>query len=386
MNSMLLSILLLQSTAVAGAPKNKDQQFEIANESSHATAVRVIALDTGVGARFAVQGPGGKHLPAWYDRTAKKVLALASVPAGGGVFKVINGAASRARGPGWGRPVTKKAGMIRLGKVVNRVSGSFDNDLLTVTVPAQKQIHGRVIIKAKKSGYKLELSPLGCSLGCVETQEIGKQVNESWRQGKRTHDELFSIYPSIAIDIKMFAPNPFQRTMRVTCHDWAYKNNGKTLDLFKDCGFEITLTWGSPVVKIRSWRSQNKAYWNHNGVMLNEIYIDQHPFRIQADDEEKPTERPLKGSALNIPFKKSMRFTDKTGDTIVYQPDFEKLAIYRECVVLTKERILTILSQSWGEGWKAIEIKAGNHEDTLTLVCDAGHSEKSLKEWAAELE
>jgi hypothetical protein len=385
MKSIFLSILLLPSTAVPGAPKSKDQQFKIANESAHATAVKVIALDARAGARFAVQAPDGKHVPAWYDRNAKKLLVLTSVPAGGGIFKVLDGVPSRARGPKWGRPATKKEGMIRLGKVVTRVSGSFDNDLLTVTVPAQKQIHGRVIIKSKNSGYKIELSPLGCSLGCVETQEIGKQVNESYQKGQRRHGELFAAYPSIAIYIKVFAPNPFQRVMRVQCHDWAYKNNGKTLDLFKDCGFEITLTWGSPVVKIRSWRNQDKAYWNHNGVMLNEIYVDRQPISIQADDEDKSTERPLKGSALDIPFKKSMRFTDKTGDTIVYQPDFKNLAIYRECIVLTKERVLTILSQSWGEGWKAIEIKAGKYEDVLTLVCDVGNSGKSLKEWVMEI-
>jgi len=382
MRKLLVSISLLIPAALWGAEK----EFVIANESTHATEARVIALDAGVGARFAVEGPDGKHVPAWYDKKTKKVLVLSSVPAGGGVFKVLDGTPSRARNPIWGRPVTRKEGAVRLGKVVPRVSGSFDNNFLTVSVPADERVHGRVIIKSRNSDYKLELSPLGSSIGCVETEELGKKADESYRKGAKTNDDLFAILPSIATEIELSAPNPFQRRMLVKCYAWARKNNGRSLDLFRECGFEITLTWRSPVVKIRSWRHQDKTYWNHNGVMLNEIYIDRQPVFIQADGEEKPTERLLQGPALIIPFKQSLRLADKTGDTIVCQPDFKRLGIYRECVALSKNRLVTILSQSWGEGWKAIEIKAGTYEDTLTLACNVGKSNKSLKQWAAELE
>lgn len=380
----LLAVFLLPLVAVA--KDDEGQKFEIANGAAHATAVKVIALDVKVGSKFAVEGPDGKHLPAYYDKKAKKLLVLTSVPAGGGAFTVFDGQTSKAKDPKWGKPKIKKEGKVKLGKTVTRMSGEFENDLLEISVPVLPTVHGRVIIKAKKGDYKLELSPLGASVGCVETEEIGNDVNDAYNKGQQVHDEVFAIYPSIATDIEVLEPNPFQRTMRVECYAWARKNSGDTLDLFKEVGFEITLTWGSPVVTIRAWRNQDKTFWNHNGVNLNEIYIDQQPPAIQADAEESATERMLNGNSLDIAFEKSMLLRDKTGSTIVHQPDFKKLAIYRECMTLAKDRIMTVISQSWHEGWKPIEIKAGEYEDTVTLACDVGDSGKSLKDWAAEIE
>ena len=380
----LLAVFLLPMLAVA--KDDAGQKFEVANESGHATAVKVITLDVKVGAKFAVEDPEGKQVPAYYDKKEKKLLVLASVPAGGGTFTLLEGESSKAKDPKWGKPKIKKEGKVKLGKTVTRMSGEFENDLLEVSVPVLPTVHGRMIIRAKKGDYKLELSPLGASVGCVETEEIGNDVNDSYNKGQQVHDEVFVIYPSIATDIEVLEPNPFQRTMRVECYVWARKNSGDTLDLFKEVGFEITLTWGSPVVKVRSWRNQDKTFWNHNGVNLNEIYIDQQPPTIQADAEESATERVLKGNSLDVPFEKSMLLNDATGSTIVHQPDFKTLAIYRECLTLTKDRIMTVISQSWHEGWKPIEIKAGEYEDRITLVCDVGGSDKSLKDWTAELE
>ena len=382
--SFVLLILLLLPLMLAA--KAEGEKFEVANTSVHATAVKVISLDTKVGAKFAVRGPDGKNVPAWYDKKAKRVLVLASVPAGGGAFTVLDGEKSSAKDPKWGKPKIKDEGKVKLGKVVERVSGEFQNDLLKVSVPVEKTVHGRVRIEALKGNYELELSPLGASAGCVETEEIGKEVDESYAAGQQVHDEVFVIYPSIPIDIEVSEPNPFQRTMRVECYAWARKNNDKTLDLFDETSFEITLTWGSPVVKIRSLRKLKTTYWNHNGVNLNEIYIQQQPPTIQADEEEAPTERRITGKVLDIPFEKSIWLKDKTGATVIHQPDFKGLAIYKECMVLAQDRIMTILSQSWHEGWKPIEIKAGDYEDTMYLACDIGDSQKPLKDWVGELE
>ncbi|MCB9934474.1 MAG: hypothetical protein H6840_02195 [Planctomycetes bacterium] len=380
----LLVLLLLPSLLVAdGAEPVK---FKIDNPAAQATAVKVIALDATVGEKFSVEGPDGKDVPAWFDKKAGKVLVLASVPAGGGTFTVTDGAKSKAKHPKWGKPKTKKEDKVNLGKVVERVSGEFQNDLLKVSVPVEKTIHGRVRIEALKGDYKLELSPMGSSSGCVETEAIGLEVDKSYAAGEKTHPEVFVVYPSIATKIEVLEPNPFQRTMRVECFAWARKNNEKTLELFDEASCEITLTWGSPVVKIRSLRKLKTTYWNHNGVDLNEIYIQQQPPSIQADDEEAASERVVTGNVLDIPFKKSIWLADKTGATVVHQPDFEKLKIYKECMVLAKDRLMTILSQSWHEGWKPIEIKAGEYQDTMTLACDVAGSGKTLKEWVGEME
>ncbi|MBZ0137155.1 MAG: hypothetical protein K8I27_12375 [Planctomycetes bacterium] len=386
MKRLTLVIFALILLPVASVAKDDEgEKFEVANSSEHATAVKLIALDAKASGKFVVVAPDGEHVPAYYDKKEKKLMVLASVPGGGGTFTLLEGTPSKAKDPKWGKLKTKKEGKVSLGKAVTRVSGEFESDLWEVSVPVDKAVHGRVIIKAKEGDYKLELSPLGSSVGCVETKEIGDAVNESYQAGQQVHDEVFSIFPSIPTDIELLEPNPFQRVIRVETHVWSRKNSGDTLDLFKETGFEITLTWNSPIITIRSWRKQDKTFFNHNGVDLNEIYVE-HPIAMQCDDEEAMTERPVTGKVLDIPFKKSFLLKEKSGSTVVHQPDFGTLGIYKECLVLGQDRLMTILSQSWHEGWKAIEIPKGDYEDTMTLICNVGESKKSLKDWVRELE
>jgi hypothetical protein len=384
MRQLATAILLLCLLPVICVADEEAQTFEIANTTEHATAPKVITLDAKVGAKFAVEGPDGKHVPAWHDKKAGKVLILAEVPAGGGTYTVRDGIANRAKDPRWGKHKTKSEGKLDIGKVITRVSGSFGNELLEVTVPALPTVHGRMIIKARRGGYKIELSPLGAGVGSIEREEIAADIEAALARGENTHKEIFASYPSIATGIEVLEPNPYQRVMRVVCTPWARKNSGDVIELYGACGYDITLTWGSPVVTIRSTRNVKTTYWNHNGVNLNEIYVDAQPVQMQCDDEAEMTERKLTGNVLTIPFEQTMRLKDKTGETIIHQPNFKKLAIYRECVVLAKDRIMTVQSQSWHEGWKPIEIKAGDYEDTITLVCDAAKSAKSLKDWQQE--
>jgi hypothetical protein len=381
MKRLTLSLLVVLLLPLAVAAKDGGQKFEIANTSAHETAVKVIALDAKVGATFAVDGPDGKHVPAWYDKKQKKVLVLASVPAGGGTFTVLDGDRSKAKDPKWGKLKTKEEGKVSLGKTVERVSGEFESDLLKVSVPVSKEVHGRLVIEARKTDYKLELSPLGQSVGCVETEAIGKQVNESYAKGEKVHDEVFLIIPSVPVEIKLIEPNPFQRTIRVECHTWARKNNADTLELFDEASYEVTLTWGSPVVRIHSLRKLKTTYWNHNGFNLNEIYVDEPP-SVQCDEQAEAKTLPAGESPIE--FEASMLLKDKTGSTVVHQPDFMALKIYRECMFFKADRIMTVLSQSWHEGWKAIEIKAATYEDTMTIACDVDASPKTLKDWVGE--
>lgn len=386
MKRLLFALVLVWAWSATAIAKDEPVIIEIANAGAHATAVRVIEHELeALSGGFAVKGPDGKDVPAAYDAKQKKLRFLASVPAGGGKFALHRGAKSSAKMPVWkkGKSDTDKQA-VALGKNVKRASGEFENGLLKVSMLREKTLHGRLEIAALKGGYKLLLSPLGASSGCVETAEIGAQVNESYQRGEKVHPEIFNIYPSIATGIAFAEPNPFQRTMTVTCHDWARKNNDKTLQLFDECSFEVTLTWESPVVAIKTTRKLKTTYFNHNGVNLNEIYVDALPIGYGADGAEiKDTN--ITGTVLTLEFERAMWLRDKTGATVICQPDFKKLGIYKPCVVLAKDRIMTILSQSWHEGWKAIEIKAGDYVDTMTLACNVGEGDKTLKDWTAEL-
>lgn len=384
----LLLLFAWSATLVAADPPII---IEVSNPGAHATALRMIEhpLDSLTG-DFAVRGPDGKHLPAAYDAKATMLRFLAEVPAGGGKYTLAKGVRSTAKMPAW-KKAKFDAEELALDKAkdakrIKRVSGALENGRLKVSVLRTENVHGRIEIAALKGGYKLQLSPLGASVGCVETAELGKQADEVYRSGKRDFAELFSVFPSIATEAQVEEPNPLQRVLKVKCYEYTRKNNDEKLSLFETCGYDVTLTWNSPVVRIASTRKLKTGYFNHNGVNLNEIYIDTQPIGYANDGgESADIKLPAGVDVQTMDFDRAMLLRDKTGATAIMQPDFKKLAIYQPCVVLAKDRIMLVLSQSWHEGWKAIEIKAGDFNDTMTLACDVGASAKKLKDWEAEL-
>lgn len=380
----LLALWLWSATAVA---KDEPIVIEVPNASAQATALRVIEhpLDALTG-DFAVKGPDGKEVPAAYDAKAKLLRFLGRVPAGGGKFTLNKGTKSSAKLPAWKKPKVKQEKLKIENETIDWTSTSLDNGLVSATVQPVKSLPGRLEIKALKGDYAFSLSPLGSSVGCVETEAEGKKVDDDYSKGVKSSPELFKLIPCIPVAITIAEPDPFRRVIKVTCFVYARKNEGVVPKLFDFVGYDVQLTWNSPVVTITSTRKQTKSYYNHNGVDLNEIFIDQLPIGYQADDGEMAdTKLAPGGDVLALKFDRAMLIRDKTGSTVVMQPDFKRLSIYKACVVLASDRIMTIQSQSWHEGWKPIEIKAGDYVDTMTLACDVGAEAKTLKDWTVEL-
>jgi len=382
MSRLVLISAFLWLAAANPVAQDPPLVIDVPNTGPHATALRVIELPhAAISGTWALSGPDGKHVPAAWNANDKVLRFLAEVPAGGGKYTLMKGTKSTAQMPAW-----KKAKLASDKKVIERAGGSIDNGLLRLEVMADKELHGRVEISALKGGYRLRYSPLGSSVGCVETMEDARKVAQDYEKGVQHSPELFYITPGIATKIEVAESNPFQRVVSVTCFDFARRNDGKVLKLFESTGYEITLTWHSPVVRIRSARKLQTTYLNHNGVNLNEIYVDELPIGFAGDGGEMAdVQIAAKGRALPLKFERAMLLRDKTGQTAIMQPDFRKLAIYKECLVLAEDRIMTIQSQSWHEGWKAIEIKAGEYIDIVTLACNVGATGKSVKDWELEL-
>jgi hypothetical protein len=384
----LLLMLVFTGSAVA---KDEPTTVDVPNGGDYATASRVISHEIKLAGDCAVRGPDGKDVPADFDAKAGVMRFLAEVPAGGGKFTIHPGEKSKAKRPSWKKPRTGNEAreLVLPGNVkIRRVTARIESDLLQVNLDPGREIHGSIEIKALKGDYRVELSPLGVSYGNIDDLKHladAKVADDGSASGNPDDKQLFAVF-AVPEKAEVLEPNPFQRTLRVDCLDYARKNNDEVLDLFEVYRYEVTLTWGSPVVEVRCFRKQTKAYYNHNGVNLNEIYIQQQPPTMQCDEEEAATERRISGKGLTIPFENSMLLKDKTGSTVVYQPDYKKNAIYKECMWLAQDRIMTIQSQSWHEGWKAIEIKAGTCEDTMTLACDVAASPKTLKEWIGEFQ
>ncbi len=384
---ILLTLCLSSATVVA---KDEDViTIDVANAGKFATAPRGFSYDVKLAGDCAVRGPDGKDVPSSYDSKLGKMRFLAEVPAGGGKFTIHPGVKSRAKLPAWKKGRTgKEVREIDFGGLkVKRANAQLESDLLKLKLDPEKEIHGRLEITTLKGSYKLELSPLGQIYGCIDDLKhlSGASSDEHSATGQPDSEQLFAVF-AVPENATIIEPNPFQRRLRVDCVDFARKNNKEILDLYEEYAYEVTLTWGSPVVTVQCFRKQTKEYYNHNGVNLNEFYIDGFPVQLQLPSQEEPKDESTTGpgTILNVKFEDFLLVGNKGSTTIIHQPDFKKLGIEGPCLIAKDDRIMTVISQTWHQGWRAYRIKAGDYHDTMNLVCDA-KGEKKLADWITEL-
>jgi hypothetical protein len=84
-----------------------------------------------------------------------------------------------------------------------------------------------------------------------------------------------------------------------------------------------------------------------------------------------------------------LRSSEGKHATLICVPDFEKLGIEGPKFSAFKDRMMTVISQSWHQGWKPIEIKAQDYDDKLVIVADIAATlgeTKKYGDWAAEIE
>lgn len=385
---IMLALCLSSATAVA-----KDEPEVITLDAPHdgkfATAPRVFAHEGKFPADTAVRGPDGKDVPSQYDSKNSRILFLASVPAGGAKFTIHPGVKSKAKLPAWKKGKTgRESREIDFGGVkVKRATAQLESDLIKLKLDPEKEVHGRLEVTTLKGSYKLELSPLGQAYGCIDDLKhlSNATSDENSATGQPDEQQLFAVL-AIPEKATLIDPNPFQRRLRVDCVDLARKNNKEFLDLYEDYAYEVTLTWGSPVVTIQAFRKLKTDYYNHNGVNLNEFYIDGFPVQLQLPGWDVPRDETTTGpgTVLNIKFKNAMLLGNKGSATLIHQPDFEKLGIEGPCMIAKQDRVMTVISQTWHQGWRAYRIKAGDYNDTVNLVCDV-KGEKGFNDWLPEL-
>ena len=349
--------------------------------------------------RFSVQ-LDGKDVPAHYDKASGTLLVLASVPAGGGTLTLQRGRKSRARNPKWRKPeIDRERRPVALDKPIRRMGAVLENGVLRATIPIDTKIHGRLELEFLRGGPEFSLAPLGSSVGCVATLKIGEDLFQRRRQGAKTDTRLFSVFPSVVSDIEVLEPNPFQRVLRVETHTWVARNAGAPEEsapptpLFESTGYTLELTHGSPIVHLHTWRRGSNSYFNHNGVYLNEFDLAQEEIQLRTDLEpelqtlsiDSPRPHPLK-------LARSVWIEQPRGAVLLDQPQFPSLGLYRPGLFAFDRRLLSVLSQSWDEGWKPIEIPAQDIEDRATLVMIGekmlaeGDSGTAFRNWLAEID
>ncbi len=360
-------------------------EWRLANSTAHAFAPRVFELRLELDGRCLVR-LDGEDVPAVYDAQAEVLTVFCSVPPGGGTLEAFPGRSSSARPPKWRKPKLKRERRtVDLGTIVRRMEAVLDNGVLRATIPADERVHGRLELEALEADWRLVCYPLGSSVGCVETEAIGSQLRAEYTHNRALDELLFSVFPSVVTNVEVLEPNPFQRVLRAEAFTWAVQGNGKAMPVIEAAGYDLTMTWGSPVVRLRAWRRAGSEYFNHNGVNLNEIQLEGEVTAVRHGAGSEGFELPVPERYSPVPSDRSAWIEHGGGTFLLDQPDFASLGIYRPGLFVHSGRLMSVLSQSWGEGWKPILIPAEDREDRATLVCAFGDSPKTFEDWMVEI-
>lgn len=394
MRAFLAIVVLTLLPALSNAA-DKPIEFEIKNELAFDRGITLIAHSLELSGKARLLGPDGKEIACAYDAKAKKLLFLDTLKAGEArKYKVLNEAPKQAL-PKWATKTLKDEFEAKIGKeTVKCQGGQVENGLLRVKAFRNDELRAEVEITTLKGGYKFRCNPLGNAVGCIDDAKYAAELEEVIAKGGGSHPQLMNVYMGFPTKVEFKEPNAFQRKMVVTCRPFAVKANKETPEIVSEASMEITLTWGTPVVEIKSHRKVAKTYYNHNGVFLNEFYLHQLPVEVSTDGEaetKKLTAEVIAGGAADTQCKKFMLVRSNEGKqaTLICVPDFEKLGIEGPKFSAFKDRMMTVISQSWHQGWKPIEIKAQDYDDKLVIVCDIGATLTESKKYgdlAAEIE
>lgn len=394
MRSLLALLLLTLLPALTNAA-DKPVEFEIKNEFAFERGITLISHPLSLSGKARLLGPDGKDIACAYDTKAKKLLFLDKLKAGEiKKYQVLN-EAPKAALPKWATKTIKDEFEAKLGKETLKCQGGqVENGLLRVKVFRNDELRAEVEITTLKGVYKFRCNPLGNAVGCIDDAKYASELQELVNKGGGAHPQLMNIYMGVPTKIEFTEPNAFQRTIKVACKPFAVKANKETPEIVSEANMEITLTWGSPLVEIKSHRKVAKTYYNHNGVFLNEFYLPQLPVDISVDGPAEAVNvkaELIAGGALDTKCKKFMLLRSSEGKhaTLICVPDFEKLGIEGPKFSAFKDRMMTVISQSWHQGWKPIEIKAQDYDDKLVIVADIAATlgeTKKYGDWAAEIE
>lgn len=390
-----LALLALTLLPALNNAADKPVEFEIKNELAFDRGVTLVSRSLEITGKARLLGPDGKDIACAYDAKAKKLLFLDTFKAGETRKYQVFNEAPKAALPKWATKVVKDDFEAKVGKETMKCQGGqAENGLLRVKVFRNDELRSEVEITTLKGGYKFRLNPLGSATGCIDDVKYASELQDLVNKGGGSHPQLMNIYMGVPTKVEFIEPNAFQRVIKVTCKPFAVKANKETPEIVSEAGIEITLTWGSPVVEINSHRKVAKTYYNHNGVFLNEFYLHQLPVEVFTDGEEKPkqlTAELIAGGAADTKCRKFMLVRSNEGKhaTLISVPDFEKLGIEGPKFSAFKDRMMTVISQSWHQGWKPIEIKAQDYDDKLVIVADiavALTEAKKYGDWASEIE
>ncbi|MEK7483681.1 MAG: hypothetical protein AABZ60_05020 [Planctomycetota bacterium] len=383
-----IACYLILTPLSAQESKGKELFIEVDNSLIFTRLPTVVSYSVALKSKIILRHSSGKIVPAAYRAKEKKLYWMEPFLPGKNRYTVVPSTLGEEPVLEWNLNHEKEKGTFTLdGKRIQRDSLSIENGLLRLQILNDLDLRSKLQIRSLKTAYHFLLSPLGMSQGCIEKAEQAEILNQEIAQGIESNKELFSIYSGIATQIVITEVNPFQKRIQVKCLSPGIKNSGQNLSLFSRTDYEILFTWGSPLIQISCFRTLKKTYYNHNGVNLNEIYIVQFPLKIQMLESETPQEITLPENVEYrlIDFKTMMSFEDSSGKTVLYQPDFLKLSGHDPIVAVIRDRMMTILSQSWHQGWKPIEQKPADYNDVFYLICDSGTFSNTLKEWLLEL-
>ncbi len=397
MRTLPAAFLLALFPLMAMADKPAALEFEVTNHLTFDRAPSLVHRAVSHTGKARLLEPDGKELACHYDMAAKKLLFIDGFKAGETRKYRLLSEEPKVKPPKWVSKPIKDDLELEVGKKkFKSAGGQVENGLLRARVMRNSELRTELEVTSLSGGYKFRCNPLGSAVGCIDDPKYAPELEELVKSGGGTHPQLMNVYFGLPEKVEILEPNPFQRVIKATCVPFAVKSNKETPEVVSEASMSVTLTWGSPVIEVNCRRKVAKTYYNHNGVFLNEFYLPQFPVEIFTDGEtaaKRVEEKTIASGALDTKCKKFMLLRHPEGKvpcaTLICVPDFERSAIEGPRFSAFRDRMMTVISQSWHLGWKPIEIKAQDYDDKLVLACHIGASltpAKTYGDWAAEIE
>lgn len=385
----VLSFILLLLKPTTSKTQEHTNIFEIKNTIGMSTEPQILShsIELKNKNRFCVTDSKKQKVPAWYDRSEKKIFIYDVLEKDGNQYQIGATRSSYVK-PRWKEKLTRHSTKINIGhKIVTRKGFEINNGSFKVALSPSSILLPSLDVQSNKNRkYKIKIFPMGLANGNI----MKKEYANGGLNSKTLKDNLFLFVMGVPTHVKTLDINDFQKKIIVTCDTYTTINKGHPPKIVGETRFEILLTWKSSIIIIKNYRKYLKDFYNHNGHFMSQIEVESLPLNVVTDRNDDVVEIKSSDGTKNIfPNEidawQSIELQESKGHTVLSFPDFRCNSIYRPMITVLDKKLSPIISHSSFQGWLPVLQKAGDYNDSMIVICDVKNKVKNLKQWTREL-